>query len=54
MKPVRKLWTSSEFCIAIWGFNLLNSYSHQVLTLLMGDQLYLAPISKNIQVWSLN
>ena len=54
MKPVRKRWTLSEFCTAVWGFNLLISRSHQVLTLLMGDKLYLAPISENIQVWSPN
>ena len=50
MKPVRKLWILREFCITIWGFNLLISHSHQVLTLLMGDKLYLAPIPENIQV----
>jgi hypothetical protein len=54
MKPVKKLWTLSEFCCfhSSLGLYLLKSYSHQVLTLLMGDKLYLAPLSENIQVWS--
>ena len=51
MKPVRKRWTLSKFCMAIRCSSLLVSPSHQVLTLLMGDKLYLAPIPENIQVW---
>jgi hypothetical protein len=47
----RRQWTSSEFVEQNVTLADHTVSSHHVLTLLLGDKLYLAPLSSDIQVW---
>lgn len=47
----RRQWTSSEFVEQNKSSADHAMSSHHVLTLLLGDKLYLAPILTDIQVW---